>query len=232
MRRIETLLTLILATSAVVIAAALARREFVNTTSTSAVSVATLRSDAPSQVEDWERIALAGLRFGSSAAPVMILEFSDLECPFCRRFHSTLQAVRARFGAKVAYVFVHYPLPMHRLARHAARGLECADLQGRSEAYLDVVFGKQDSLGLKPWSSYAVDAGVPDTGRYRRCLEDATPLPRIETGLAEGAKLDISGTPTVIVNGWRFPNPPDDSLLSAVILRLLEGRDPFDDGAR
>jgi hypothetical protein len=76
-------------------------------------------------------------------------------------------AVRARYPKDVGLFFVHFPLPMHRFARPAARATECAGLQGKFGQMVDAVYNKQDSLGLKSWSDYGRDAGVADTVAFR-----------------------------------------------------------------
>jgi hypothetical protein len=82
------------------------------------------------------------------------VSFSDFECPYCRTFQSSLDSVRHDRGNAISFVFVHFPLPMHRFARPAARAAECANTLGKFDAFQRVLFGKQDSLGLKPWGSY------------------------------------------------------------------------------
>lgn len=107
---------------------------------------------------------------------------------------------------------------------------ECAFEQNRFGEFENTVYAKQDSLGLKAWTAYAVDAGVADTTRFARCVRDTTALPRVEDGLAIGQKLGVRGTPTVIINGWRFARPPYDSL-KVFISDILAGRAPRAPGA-
>jgi protein-disulfide isomerase len=157
----------------------------------------------------------------------MVVEFSDLECPFCRKFHSTLREARQTWGDSVAYTFIHYPLDFHKNAYAAARAAECAHSQGRFEQFLDIVFAKQDSMGRIPWSSLAREAAVPDPEGFAVCIADSASVDRVERGRAVGSLLRIRGTPTVIVNGWRFASTPPDSPFRRVVADLLGGREPF-----
>lgn len=164
---------------------------------------------------------------GSADAPIKILEFSDLECPFCQRFHTTLQGVREEFGQDVAFVFLHYPLEIHRQAVPAALGAECAAEQGKFMEYLDVVYAEQDSLGNRGWASLAARAGVSDTVAFSGCVAEESGRVVIDRGRELGRQIGVNGTPTVIVNGWLLRPTPYDTL-SGVVARALKGEEPFD----
>jgi protein-disulfide isomerase len=115
-----------------------------------------------------------------------------------------VEEVRKKFGADVAFTFVHFPIPGHRFAIPAARAAECAEAQGRFSEMRTLLFAKQDSLGLKSWDAFAEEAKVPDEEQFSKCVASAAPLPRVDAGVAIGEKLRISGTPTMIINGWMY----------------------------
>ena len=154
---------------------------------------------------------------------VLVVEFSDLECPFCRRFHTALAAAVDSIGPeKFKMHFAHFPLPQHRFAIPAAKAAECARTQGKFNQFVASVFSSQDSLGLKEWTQIAHDAGVADTSALARCtLLQAMPTAIVD-GIASGKRLGVKGTPTVIVNGWRFSIAPYDSI-GAVLRRAVSG---------
>lgn len=162
------------------------------------------------------------------SAPITLIEFVDLECPACRGFHlGALRDARAEFGSQLDVRFVHWPLPSHRFARPAAEAAECARNQGRFSEFLEAVFERQDSLGLKSWAGFAHQAGVSDTVTFMACLRDPASLrARIDSGAATAERRSFFGTPTVFVNGWRFPSPPSSVRLREVITDLLAGREP------
>jgi protein-disulfide isomerase len=85
---------------------------------------------------------------------------------------------------------------------------------------IDVLYTKQDSLGLKSWNSYAVEAGVSDTAAFARCTAEASSRGPIDDGLALGNELAVRATPTIIVNGWRFEHPPIADSLPKIIAKL------------
>lgn len=222
-KRLDAVLSWLLTLSAVAIAGVLVRREFF-----SPANAGTLPSlnDPITFVDQWRGLVEEGVVVGSRDAPIMVVQFSDLECPFCRRFHGTLRSAQSDYGDKVAYSFVHYPLSMHKLARPAAIAAECAGRQNRFAEYLDAVFEKQDSLGQRTWTAFAADAGVRDTAALIACMSDTAVSARVERNVALGDLVGVRGTPTVIVNGWRFPVTPPDSQFRRVIDALLEGRAP------
>ena len=122
-----------------------------------------------------------------------------------------------KYGDRVSHTFIHYPVLSHRFALSAGRAAECANNQDKFAAFVDVIFAKQDSLGLKTWIEYAREAGVSDTARFSSCSLDTAPIRRVETGRQLGERNRLTGTPTVIVNGWRLPGTPSEARLFSLI---------------
>jgi protein-disulfide isomerase len=141
--------------------------------------------------------------------------FSDLECPFCKAFRDRLEKLRAEKGAQISVLFVHFPLDGHKFARIAAVSAECAAEQGRFDEFVVRAYGAQDSLGIRPWTRLADDAGVADTSKFQKCRQQASEKPLLSAGIELGRELGVHGTPTVVVNGLRFQTPPSDSAILA-----------------
>lgn len=176
-------------------------------------------------VEDWREMLPDSSEIRDKQ--IVIVEFSDLECPFCREFHTTLQAVEPKLRGRLHHEFLHYPIPAHRLAMPAARAVECARREGRANEMIDVLFAQQDSLGVKPWSELAAQALVADEASFLACTRSNETDARIQRDVSLGQRLGVRGTPTVLVNGWRFAGTPREPLFSQVISDLMEGRNPF-----
>lgn len=221
---IERLFSGVLTLAAVAIAISVVWRTFF----TSRSAHAAMSTNRPAYIADWKSAVPLGIRLGDSTARVTILELTDLECPACRDFQGTLQKIMKAYPRDVSVVYLSYPLPMHRFAIQAARAAECANEYGKFRTWENVVFDKQDSLGLKSWGAYALEAGISDTAQILRCATSPAPVSRIQASRAFGDKIQLRGTPTVIVNGWRFPNTPDEDELRAAIKAVSEGRPPFD----
>jgi protein-disulfide isomerase len=223
--RLERLLSAVLVICAVIIAASVAHREFASPTRAEAASPL----DRPVFVPAWREAVSTGVEIGDPAAPVKIVEFADLECPFCRGFDRIARDAMRKHPADVSVVFVHYPLESHRFAEQAARAAECAGARGKFSEVVELLYTKQDSLGLKSWGSYAVDAGIKDTAEFKRCALDPAPIKRIDAGKALGAKLHVDATPTVMVNGWKYGRrPPGAEELEQLIQTIRQGKLPFD----
>ena len=221
-RKLELGLTVILCAAAVSAAAALVHREFAPG---ERQATATSRGATVKPSGFWADALGRSIISGPENPPVTIVEFGDLECPFCARFHQTVRILQDTHPGQVGLRFVHFPLGMHRFAKPAAVAVECAD--DRSHRMLDVLFAKQDSLGLKTWAAYAVAAGVVDTVRFRTCMARNDEPKRVRDGLELGKRAGVHATPTVLVNGWRYDTPPSLAELERVILAVKSGVAPF-----
>lgn len=220
--RVERMLSGILTVAAVAIAGVLIHREFIAKPPSAQQAIRD-----PVYVKNWKDMLSDGQLMGRSDALVHLIEFGDFECPFCARFHKTFHELRNRYGDDVALTYVHYPLSNHVFAKPAAVASECAALQGRFSQFADVLYDQQDSLGKKPWVAFAQEASLADTLAFSRCMADSASTMRVSSGVALGDQLQIRGTPTVLINGWRYPSPPNTAQLAMVIDSLRAGIDPF-----
>lgn len=176
-------------------------------------------------MRQWPELIKAGHRLGTARnAPLTILEFADYECPACAGFEKTLQAFMTRHPEQVSVVFRNWPLPYHHLAYAAARASECADAQGRYQAFHDILFAVQDSLGILPFDSVAARAGVSDLRTFGGCSWKSAKLDVIERDIAAAHDVGAPGTPTVIANGRMFAALPDSARLESALRAALRSR--------
>ncbi|MEO5798265.1 MAG: thioredoxin domain-containing protein [Gemmatimonadales bacterium] len=181
----------------------------------------------PTTVKNWEALKSEGHRLGPADAPVTIVEFADFECPACRGFAlRSLKMIRAKYPEGVALVFRHWPLEYHRFAYTAARAAECAGVQGRFFEYHDLLYAKQDSLGLKSFQSFAKDAGVPDDGRFISCVSRRDSVPAIKEDVRVVLALRGTGTPTILVNGLQYSTVPDSATLDSIVGSVIHRNQP------
>lgn len=219
-QRFERVLYSVLVASAAAIAVAVIKREFFATTG----PIVRPEKD-PEFVASWGDALPIALSSGRDDAPVKVVEFVDFECPVCAHYHPTLREVAATRADRASLLYVHVPLTQHRFALAAARAVECADSMHHLEGFVDVVFEKQDSLGLKTWASYAQDSGVSDTVSFRQCMTSDPPPARIAAGSALAKKLGVKGTPTLMVNGWMLEGGGYSAAqLIALVDALADGR--------
>jgi protein-disulfide isomerase len=198
--------SVVFAVSAALIAAMVIKREFTSRTAPEAPGTQRVE-----RVSEWRSIADSAYTLGPKDAAVSIIEFADLECPFCARYHETLRAIREQYPQNVSVSIVHFPLPGHRFAVPAARAVECAAAHDRKTELIDRIYQQQDSMGLKSWAAFARDVGVSDTTPFVTCVRETSQIAAVERGLRDGKKVGVRGTPTVLVNGWKYPMPPSES---------------------
>ena len=220
----ERISTVVLVLAAAAVAATAVHREFGSSPNRGGRQAS---SGPPERVAEWTHVSSIGISDGPADAPVHVVELADLECPFCKRFHETLKLAKEQFPDRLKVTWIHHPLNGHRFARPAARAAECAHAAGRFQQFVAAVFAKQDSLGLKSWGEYAADAGVEELTVFRACAADTIRVARVEEGLRFGTAIGLRGTPTVLINGWKYQTPPSDSLLFRTIRAVLEGGNPL-----
>lgn len=159
---------------------------------------------------------------GNPEAPVTIVEFSDFQCPFCRRFfRETLTQIKEKYikTGKVKFVYRDFPLTgIHDMAQKYAEAAECADEQGKFWQMHDKVFEEQDKKGigtvfdysaqdLKKW---ARDIGL-NSNQFDSCLDSGKYEEEVRKDFSDGQLAGVSGTPGTFVNG-----------------RLIQGAVPFE----
>jgi len=174
-----------------------------------------------SNVEAVKPISSGDHILGNPDAKVKLIEFSDLECPFCKIFHQTLKKLMAEYGVdgRVAVVYRHFPLDaIHSKARPEAVATECAnDLGGNNKfwEYLDKIFEvtpSNNGLELAVLPSLAKEIGL-DEAKFKRCLESNRYDQHIQEDLDDAQNSGGEGTPFVVIIA---PNGKKSSFAGAV----------------
>ena len=144
---------------------------------------------------------------GSSKAKVFLIEYSDPECPFCKRFHPTLKNVMDKYisGNEVAWVYRNFPIDsLHSKARKEAEATECAaDIGGNDSfwKFYDRLFEvSPTNNGLDPAQLpvIAKDIGL-DVEKFNTCLSSGKFAAKVEAGVQSGTKAGVRGTPTTFI---------------------------------
>ena len=140
-----------------------------------------------------------------------LVEYSDLQCPYCQKAHVELKSFLNDYGDKVKYQFRHFPLNrIHPYAQELAEGAECANDQGLYYEYIDIIFANQARVNSKNLVKFAVDVGV-DESEFRSCLASSAKTAQVGFDFAEGQAKGVSGTPSfyldgVAVGSWTYEN--------------------------
>jgi protein-disulfide isomerase len=176
------------------------------------------RSSTSARMRGWSDALVLGHRLsGDSLSAATLVMFGDLECPACRGFNEVLQKAIVDHPRDLRVLYISYPLPYHRFALPAARATECAARLGNVARWLDIVYRKQDSLGLKSWGAFAHDAGITDTASVAACAIRPATFPAIDAGLRLGQTANIPGTPAIAIDGWMFSLPPTGEQIDSAI---------------
>ena len=155
---------------------------------------------------------------GPVGAPLELVEYGGLECPFCGRATGVVEELRHRFGDDLRYVFRHLPLPeVHPHGEFAAEATEAAGAQGAFWAMHDRLFAHQDQLEAGDLLDHAAALGL-DLGRFARDLGDGAFSQRVQADVMSAEASGVTGTPTFFVNGVRHDGPADTDALAAALL--------------
>jgi len=141
---------------------------------------------------------------GASNPKVILVEYSDFECPYCNRYHPTTTKILEAYPDDVALVYRHYPLSFHAFAQQAAETAECVAKVGGNDAfwsYADYLFGQQEA-GVAMSEALITEsvqtAGV-DAAQVKTCVDSGEMTQKIQDQEAEGLTAGVQGTPGTIV---------------------------------
>ncbi len=169
-----------------------------------------------------EKIELAPISdkdhiFGNPNAPIVFVEYSDPECPFCKRFHDTMNQIMNEYGkdGKVAWVYRQFPLDqLHSKARKESQATECAGEVGGNDKFWEYlnkllsITPSNDGLDLSLLPKIATDVGL-DKAKFEECLASDRHKDKVEADYQSGVKAGVRGTPHTIMvvkkDGSMFP---------------------------
>jgi len=144
---------------------------------------------------------------GPKDAPVTIVQFSDLQCPYCVREYPKIKQMLKEYPDKVKVVFKHYPLKFHKKAKPVHAAVELAKLQGGDEKFWkmhDMIMEKPKELEIANIRGYAQTLGL-DLDRFDKVMADEKQIDELlKTDLAEARKCKVTGTPTILINGLKM----------------------------
>ncbi|HEX8096977.1 MAG TPA: thioredoxin domain-containing protein [Pyrinomonadaceae bacterium] len=167
---------------------------------------------------------------GDEAAPVVLEEFGDFQCPPCGALDPEMRRIEAEYGDKVRVVFRNFPLPrLHRNAVDAARAAEAAGQQNKYWEMHETLYDKQGEWTVMPdprpvFESYARRLGL-DVDRFKSDMDGIVVNTRITSDVARGDSLGVKGTPTLFVNGREMSaNDMTPAGIRSAVDDLLKGK--------
>lgn len=149
---------------------------------------------------------------GNKNAKLVIVDYSDLECPFCKTFHETVARIQKEYGSDIAWVYRHFPLDIHEKAPKEAEASECANEVGGSEGFwkfIDEVYKvtpSNDGLDLAQLPVIAERVGI-DKAAFTACLDSGKYAKKIDDDYTSARAAGASGTPytVLLVDGEAIP---------------------------
>jgi predicted DsbA family dithiol-disulfide isomerase len=137
---------------------------------------------------------------GPSDAPVTIVEFSDFQCPFCKRAQPTLAQLEKKYSGQVRFVYKDLPLrEIHPQAQSAAEAAHCAEDQGKFWEYHEALFAAPE-ITEASLPEIASSLGL-DALAFHQCLDSRKHQAQVDAGLAQAMEVGAGSTPTFFVNG-------------------------------
>jgi len=161
---------------------------------------------------------------GNDKAGVVLLEFTDFECPFCARFtREAMAKINAEYiqPGKVRHAVLSFPLEaIHKNAFKAHEASLCANAQGKFWPMYERYFANPKALTPTDLMTYAAAANL-DMGAFASCLERGTMAPRVRAEMQLGQRIGVQGTPALLIG---TPDPSGQ----VVIRKAISGAHPFE----
>ena len=160
------------------------------------------------------------LSIGDLNAPVTVVEWSDFQCPYCKKFYEdTIKEIKTNYvdTGKVRFVYKHFPLSFHESAELSAMAVECANEQGVWYEYHEAIFenqeGNYDESDLIKWSQGI----VADQNEFRSCLNSNRYSEKIKNDMNYGQSIGVQGTPGSVVNGIKIDGAQPYAVVASII---------------
>ena len=154
---------------------------------------------------------------GNPWAPVIIVEFGDFQCPFCKQAEPTLKDLLAKYKGHVSLAYRDFPLRgIHAQGQLAAEASRCAGEQGKFWEYHDLLFANADKLKRDGLVKYARTLNL-DEKQFDSCLSSSKYDAKIEEDLEEGIRAGVVGTPGFFINGTFLSGIQPDAVFDGMV---------------
>lgn len=158
------------------------------------------------------------IAIGSKDAPLTMIEYTDYQCPYCRKFHTeTFEEIKKNYidTGKLRYISRDFPLDMHENAKGAALAAHCADEQGKFWELRHVMITNSAQLKSENIDKYANDLGM-DMNKFTACTSSDKYKVSVDQSMAQGQSIGISGTPSFVL-GRTTPDKIDGARMVGAV---------------
>ena len=156
---------------------------------------------APADDKVSMQLPAGGVSMGRDDAPLVMVEYTDYQCPFCQQFHNTAwDQIKKNYidTGKVRFINRDFPLDFHENAKRAAVAAHCGNEQGKFWELRHVMHVNADKLQAEKLVGYAKDLGL-DVAKFSTCVLADKYKDTVEKSYAEGLAAGVSGTPSFIL---------------------------------
>jgi len=169
-------------------------------------------------------IGTEGPSRGTADALVIIVEFEDFQCPFCKKAQETLERVLVRYKDKVRIVHRDFPLqPLHPASWRAHEAGRCAEEQGKFWEFRDLLYKNASVAGSEQLNNFASQVGV-NLSDFRKCLDSRKFRAVVQKDEDDGERLGVQGTPSFFINGRLLSGAQPESEFARIIDEELNKR--------
>lgn len=159
--------------------------------------------------------------FGPKDSKIVIVEFSDFQCPFCQQAQVVVEQIRRNYSDKVLFIYRDFPIEsIHPQSVTAAIAAECAAEQGYFWEMHDKIFANQSDLSEDNLKRLAIQVGLNNI-QFTTCFDNRKYFDEVEQDFQDGLRAEVKATPTFFVNGRMIEGAVPYSLFEQVILDEL-----------
>ena len=163
---------------------------------------------------------------GNKEAKVVLVEYSDFQCPACADYQPLFKKLSEEFGDKITFAYRHFPLRQHQNARLAAYAAEAAGRQNKFWEMHDLIFENQNRWENRGdaeniFTGYARTLGL-DIDEFKNGLSSKEIKDKVENDYQSGIRSNVNATPTVFLNGEKIKVPPNYDELQNIINEALK----------
>lgn len=165
---------------------------------------------------------------GPDNAEILMVEFSDFECPFCRKVQPALNKLLDHYKGRIKYAFKHTPLmQLHPRAVGASYAAQAAHKQGKFWEFREKIFERQEFSGEKLWNDVAEEIGL-DMDKFKADKDSDEIKEQVKQDMEDGQKAGVQGTPFFLINGIPVSGAQPYENFVAAIEKQLSVADQMD----
>ena len=159
---------------------------------------------------------------GPEDAPVTIVNFSDFQCPFSKRSVDFMETLLKRYNGKVRYVFKHFPLSFHKMAKPASHAAVAAENQGKFWEYYAKLYSDVKNVTEENLVAYAKELKL-DMDKFNKDRTSAETAAKVQADITQGTLFGVRGTPTFFVNGVMVVGSKNSKMEQVVLKQISVG---------